>query len=361
MDVLLKHVTEENLYGKILRLVKAVKGDTTQLAKKIRKKQGYKTSEIPVQEKMEAQYLKRYEELIDQLYRGIARALGLSLQKADGDEPFKIKGKIFYSPATGKPLTKKEWNSIKDAISKFLGINTKDLAERMALEQHSLGNVLQRLEAQGVRVTDATTTQVAPSIYDAKGDYVKSFDWTEEELYDLDTNIERLGNHITGINDDIRKDIVTVINDGLSNHETKKEISRTLLDKLGDRNRDWQRIVSTESQYAFQTGYSRSLLKTDEREVVYVEVISQADACKYCKSLISGRVFILTDDASKIGKKPKDPYAVGYIVVGSTNVGNKPAEYIPTIPMHPFCRCRTVVWHKEYAELEEDIRGQDSR
>ena len=126
---------------------------------------------------------------------------------------------------------------------------------------------------------------------------------------------------------------------------------------MGAMNRDWQRIVAYNSAYNYNYGYASSVLKYSEEKITYVQAISQPDACKYCRALLSGKIFILTDDASKLGMEaPKgSPANGGYMVVGSTNIGNKPVQYIPTIPLHPHCRCKLVEWFIEFAELEDII------
>jgi len=353
MDILLKDVTEHNIEGKLLKAIKVVdEDDTKKLAKKIRKKQGYKTSDVKSQEQLETRYIKVYQNLMDGLSSGLARELGFKLYKAEDDyEPFKIKGKIFYSPKTGKPLTNREWRQIEDAVRRYLGDNTDDIEKQLVLEQQSLGTILQRLEAQGVRIEDTTLGEVKDNVYDSMGDYKKAYNWQDEELYNLDLSMKRLGNYITDINENVRKDIVTVLNEGIINGRTQKEISRDLLDRLGNRNRDWQRIVSWESQYNFQSGYLNSELKqADIDETVYVQAISQPDACKYCKALLNGKIYILRRVDTK--EKLKDPYASGFTILGYTNVGRSPSDYLPVIPMHPYCRCRWVRWYPEFRALE---------
>jgi len=359
MDILLKGINEYNYGGKLAKVIKAVNGSNEKLAKKIQKKQGYKTSEIKVQEQYEAQYLKLYEKITKDLYAGLTRALGLKIMKASDDYlPFKIKGKVFYSPETGIPLTNKEWRSIKDAIAKFLGYNTETLQTRLATEQQSLGAILQRMESQGVRIADITKSQIDGKVYQKPRDYKAEYKWSQEQLYGLDNNIERLGNNITGINDTLRKKIITTLNDGISNKMSKSEISSNLLFTMEGMNRDWERMVGYESQSNLQYGYLNTELKFNPtpEEPIYMQAISQGDACKYCKALLNGKVYILTEDAGKIGKPTKDKYAEGYTVLGATNIGNKPMSYIATIPLHPYCRCRWVrSYPKEFAELEKDI------
>lgn len=355
MDILFKDITKANLQEKLLKAIEIVDESNEKLAKQIRKRQGYKTSNVKVQEQLESEYVDHYENLLDQIMRGLSSSLGFTITKAEGDI-FRIKGKIFYNPKTGKPLTKKEWRLIKESISKFLGDNTKDLDEKLATEQQSLGSILQRMEAQGVRVRDITPAQIKDHVHSVRSPYEREYDWFADELYPLDLSMERLGENITGINEQVRKDIVTVINDGIVNRKTTKEVSRDLLERMGNKNRDWERLIAYESQYNFQVGYLNSLKKiTPPTERIYVQAVSQPDACRFCRALLNGRIYILTGDESLIDSKPKDKYAVGYTMLGGTNVGNRPANYQAVIPLHCFCRCRWVqVFPEEFAQLEAE-------
>jgi hypothetical protein len=354
VDILLRDVSKSNIQQKLEKAVKVVfKDNEKNLAKLIRDKQGYKTSEIPVQEQLEAKYLNEYSDIVSRLLSGLSRQLGLTLVKAE-DDIFKIKGKVIYNPQTRKPLTVKEWKLIKKSIDKYLGTQTDDMAEKIALEQASLGNVLQRMEANGVRLVDIKLKQIEDSIYGNIKDYNKAYDWFEHELYPIENGMARLGNHITGINEDVRKDIITILNNGIVNGKTKQEISRDLLDSMANRNRDWERIVAYESQYHFNTGYLTSEVKHARKgEKIYMQAISQPDACKFCKNHLNGRIYLVTTDEALLGTKPKgDKYANGYTMVGATNIGRSTADYIAVIPLHPHCRCRWVRWYPEFAELE---------
>lgn len=352
IDILIKGVDIDNLDEKIFKAVKAVNGEE-KLAKKIIKNQGYTTSGIKVQEQLESKYLSIYEDMIDNLLSGIHKSLGIKMYKSVDDDLFMVGGKIIYSPKTGKPLTNRDWKLLKNAIDKFLNNGTDDLAEKMVLEQQSLGTILQRLESQGVRIDDVIQGKVRDFVYENKKDYIKAYDWFDEELYPLDLSMSRLGNNITGINEDIRKSIVSTINNGIVNRKSQEEISKDLLDIMGDRNRDWTRIVSYESQSNFQTGYLNSEIKhVEPGEKIYMQGVSQSGVCKHCRRLISGKIYILTNDGSKVGESVDDEYADGYIVLGATNIGNNAADYIPCIPLHPYCRCRWIRWYLEFKELE---------
>ena len=355
MDILLKGINELNLEEKLRKAIEVVGEDNKKLADKILTQQGYKTSNIKAHEQLEAGYIEHYNVLIDRLLNGLARHLGFTLAKAEGgdEKPFVIRGKVFYNPRTGRPLTTKEWKLITEAIDKFLHENTKDLAEKMAAENQYLGTILQRLETQGVRIEDVSLGQVKDKIYDKIEDYVTIYDWRDDELYPLDLSMQRLGHDITGINEDVRRDIVSIINNGIVNRETTKEISRDLLEKMAYRNRDWQRICRYESQYNFQTGYLNSELKhAGVDETIYMQAISQPDACPHCKRLLNGKIYILVTDDKGL-EKPHDKHAVGYTMLGATNIGKKAAEYEAVIPMHPFCACRWVrIWPEEFKYLE---------
>ena len=82
--------------------------------------------------------------------------------------------------------------------------------------------------------------EIKDRIYDVEEDYKKEYKWTDEELWQMDNSMARLGENITGFNDDVRRKIVTTLNDGIVNKYSQQQIATNLRDSMGNLNRDWQ-------------------------------------------------------------------------------------------------------------------------
>ena len=233
--------------------------------------------------------------------------------------------------------------------------NTKDLDEKIVAQQSALGAIMQRLEQNGVNIQQLTMHDVETynidKIENLKA-YKKLFGLTDDQARLFNQQIQRLGQYITDMNDKVRSNVVQMINNSILNGDTINQTATALRDRFGYLNRDWERISSYESQYAYHNGYLSSIIKDIKSgETVYVQGISQPSACKYCQSHINRKIFILTSDTSKTGNMANDEYADGgYMVLGATNIGRKPNDYIATIPMHPHCYCRVVRWYPEFEE-----------
>ena len=69
-------------------------------------------------------------------------------------------------------------------------------------------------------------------------------------LDDSDGNTAETGLYVTDINNRVQRDIMRIVNQGLREQVTNKELATRLFLKRGDWNKDWDRIATTESQWA---------------------------------------------------------------------------------------------------------------
>lgn len=134
--------------------------------------------------------------------------------------------------------------------------------------------------------------------------------------------------YVTRASDSLRHEIQGIVTHARRNRIGSQELKQKLLDNLGEANRDWRKIALTELTDAMANGYLASL--PDGARVMGQ---GAANACPHCKRLVIGRKFTKQS-------MPGDP--VTTVWVGKSNVGRRAAEYWPTIPMHPHCRCRWV-------------------
>lgn len=55
------------------------------------------------------------------------------------------KGKVLYSPETGEPIKKVDWEKFIKNLEKFLNRNSKDAEKKIILESTSLSKILDRM------------------------------------------------------------------------------------------------------------------------------------------------------------------------------------------------------------------------
>ncbi|MGB9660666.1 MAG: hypothetical protein ACPL5F_01440 [Moorellaceae bacterium] len=124
------------------------------------------------------------------------------------------------------------------------------------------------------------------------------------------------------IRDEIRWEVAQAIRKRL----TPKQLEQVLHDRFGQYAADLRRVAITELNDAYHTGY---LLNIPEGTVV--RGVSAPDACSFCLENINGKEYI-------VSHKPEED-AWKYIWPGKTNFGRKRQDWVPTIPVHPNCRC----------------------
>jgi hypothetical protein len=124
-------------------------------------------------------------------------------------------------------------------------------------------------------------------------------------------------------------------------------------------NRDWRRIAVTESASIATNGY---LMAQGEGQQIVGQ--SAADCCPWCRRMIHGKVFTVTQNADT-AKNPGMWQT--HIWPGKNNVGRsrhlrsragvaRPAAllWVPCIPLHPFCRCRFVAINPKFQEVDAE-------
>lgn len=99
--------------------------------------------------------------------------------------------------------------------------------------------------------------------------------------------------------------------------------------RADDIERDWQRVAVTETRFAVNYG---SLVHYLEQEIERVYYRVHTDACADCKRLLlhpdgTPRVFPLAQILEEVARN------------GGTNIGRKASDWVPTLVIHPWCRC----------------------
>jgi hypothetical protein len=298
---------------------------------------------LPIVEHYEEKYRKKYLAVINEIVVQVARKLGL-VQKAD--VPFRLKGRFIIDPESGIVLSQRQWDRFAAAIDDYLSTRTDGLAEQMNARQTALGIILQRMEARGVdpeTVRPEDIKFVIPETLKATQELIATQALKNVPAF----NTAETGLYVTDINNRVQRDIMRIVNQGLREQITNKELATRLFLKRGDWNKDWDRIATTESQNAFNDGYLISQMdQAEEDEDTYMIGVGAAGACPICVRDIIGKVVKLTDGPPQEdgGDRIKDPYTDTAIWPGKTSVGVSAREEVAVITRHPWCRCRWTEW-----------------
>jgi hypothetical protein len=281
------------------------------------------------------------------LLRGIKSILGMNknLKKSKEDGILIFKGKIQYSPKTGKPITIKEWIRLEEAIIKYLNIEKKELQRKISSDSYWLGSLLARMDKQQRLKVHAKDIDISEPDFN-KVDFT-NYDKDRIELADRFAGI-----YIQNVNDKTRSKIQQIILDGSRQHTNKGKVLQNLFDLEDDINRDWERVVRTEIPSNINDGIMTTLLRTSDEENIFMKGISAPTACPHCMRLVNEKVVVLVNKPIDSGMKTIDGKIYPAIWPGKSNFGRKPRDYWVANTIHPYCRC---TWTEWYVELEEMI------
>lgn len=255
---------------------------------------------------------------------------------------FKLNGKIFINPKTGKPLTMQQWKEILKTLDKAMLYIFKDKEEALVKKAILLGKILDGMDEDQRMREEYGQLDFSESL-------PHSDPWNEALTFGEQNSAE----YIVALRKKARKDIAVTINDAIKNHKTTRQLEMELFDKFGDLNRDWRRIASTEIANNVNNGI---LLSEEETRVggepIFMKGISMENACKYCVALVKDKVVVLTKGPVKGGSVKIDGKKYIAIWPGKTNYGRDTQHYIATTPIHPNCRCSWTRWYPEFEKAK---------
>jgi len=223
----------------------------------------------------------------------------------------------------------------------------------MVVDSMWLGSLLSRMD-DAQESFEIDRKDVDTSEPDFKSVGFEDYDYEEIEI------AERLtGQYITDINERTRSKINQIITNGIRQKKYKYEIFQDLWEQSGVINRDWERIIQTETAMNANNGIWMTTLRASEDEHVFMRGISSPDACPYCKKLIDNKMVVLKESAPSGGSDKIKIEGKTYPIIwpGKSNYGRKPANYWTAVILHPHCRCS---WAEFDPELEDILdRNKD--
>lgn len=287
------------------------------------------------------------------LFSEVSKVLGLTAQKAEPthpDAPLIFKGKIIYNPKTGQPVKMKEWRRLEEAIIKFLKIERKQLEKKIATDSYWLGTLLKRMSVEQRKNTAIDKIDIStPHNFE-------SMQYTESDTARVELAEQTAGVYIQNVSDKARGQIQSVLTEGIRGYQPNHIVQQNLWDKVDDINRDWDRVVRTETARNANDAFLISTLRTSEEEYTFLKGISGANACRHCMRLINDQIVVLLANPPKGGGDKIKIDGVEYSAIwpGKSNVGRSVKDYWVCSIIHPYCRCGWTEWD---LALEKYLKG----
>jgi hypothetical protein len=270
------------------------------------------------------------------------------------------RGRIVFNPETGKAIYRDEFEKIIKALEKFLNKRLDPAAKKIVLNSVTLGRVLAR------KLQNANPEEIRKLKFPEVKLNEKPVDWIADNLSWIDRKMGKLtteerdrmnahyrgvrefvdiaeqsmGNKITRMTNDIVYEVRETIIGGVMERKSRKEISQDLFNRMGDLNRDWEKIADTEIVQASNTAFLKeTVAESEPGEVIYFRRVEMRDdfVCKFCEK-IRGMV-VRWSDTPMSTEEINDKHAKVAIWEGKTNIGRKAKDYwVPAGPVHPWCR-----------------------
>ena len=221
-----------------------------------------------------------------------------------------------------------DWRNIIDMLTTKLLPNPLQEAQRWAIRAHLVS-----------RLAEEVFTRPLPELVSEVKNPVdqEALSWASARGLE----------YLTACEEDTKRKVLHVLMASRMNGDRMGKLHQRLFDKFSEQNRDWRRVVLTESAFAVSNG---RLAEKDPEEGWWAEYHAAPNACPACKRL-HGRRFRLV--------KPDAPDKNGDTEVwwGKTNIGRsgnlwnqkerrqrtKAELWWPCIGLHPNCACGWVM------------------
>jgi hypothetical protein len=251
----------------------------------------------------------------------------------------------------GKALQKHQLKAIEELLSSKLPDYAKK-AEAYAIRAGFIGKIRGEAEKKNFETLGAILDRVPEAITlaekkdvvltlrekqkaEAQGRKVTIMPLTPREAEAVKHASHHAGDKITEISARHMAGVRQLVMQAKKERWSASKLAQALFDKFGDHNRDWRRVAITELAFAANDAYLSGCSEGDQ-----LIGMGAVGACKHCEKNIIGKVVTVR---RKPPEKPTYKTDMEEVWVGKTNYGNRVAEYVAAIPLHPHCRCR---WHR---------------
>lgn len=291
------------------------------------------------------QLTKQIEDTVDSRLYTILKELftkwlGKTLSKAES--VFKLDGRIFINPKTGKALTVAQWKAIDKELTKVLKWAFGDIPDLISRKAIALGKILAAMP----ETADLDAMPISSSL--VEDPYLaNSVAFAEQSAAE----------YITSVSSTLRKDIKTAIIEALKNKWSTKQLEDVLFDKFATRNRDFRMIAETELNTNAVNGYLLTQLQAANGKTVFVKGMSNTNACPFCKANINEKVFVLLPSAPSDGLQQQVVDGKNYNAIwpGKNNIGRARADWWSAVPAHPHCACWYTVIDPAFSKYRQQL------
>jgi hypothetical protein len=310
-----------------------------------------------VQQQLSDRWVSFYGNILKNVYSVVTTALGLpivtveTMRKAIDDGLLRYRGKVLYSPETGEPINKKDFEALIKAIENFLNRKTRKAGDQIVLDSVAMGKLLRRMSKYQTS-KELETLTIEKLKYQGK-----TYDWIRESVKNIRNALGEeltrqeqaryqvaqawVGQKVTRINNDMREEIKDTILNGIRERRGKAQVSQDLFNRLGDLNKDWKRIADTEIVNSSNlAGILEEVNQRPAGEKVYFKRYELPGCCDKCAK-IDGMI-VLWSDLPLDNDRIKDKYAKVAIWEGKPQ--DKRMTAIVPGTMHPNCRGGWMPW-----------------
>lgn len=261
------------------------------------------------------------------------------------------RGQILYSPETGKPIKKADWDRFVKALEKILNQKFNGSGEKIVLESKALGKLLDRMLKYN-KLPEVKDISLSDIRYSNKTfDYIAESTKTAEKVFGAmdSTRIELIqqsaAERISGMTDELKTEVKQTLIDGIKSRKGKQQISQDLFNRLSGTNRDFRKIADTEIQNNINNSFIEEEVSNAEAgEKVYFQRIEIVDGatCPFCKKM-NGVIAVWSETPLSNDKVDGDPYATVALWEGKDWNGQK--NYVANGAFHSYCRGIWTRWN----------------
>lgn len=304
------------------------------------------------QEELTYKWYDYFSESVKEIYDFVIDTFGLPesnvIQKAG---ELKHKGQILYSPETGEPIKKADWDRFVKALERILNQKFGQTGKKIVLDSRTLGRLLDRMLKYNKlpEVKDISLSEIKYSgkTFETIVESAKSAEKVlgAEKPSLIETLEQSAAEQIMGMTDRLKNEVKQTLIDGVKAHKGKQQISQDLFNKLTGTNRDFHKIADTEIQNNINNSFlSEETKELAENEKAYFQRIEMNDGatCPFCKKM-NGVIAVWSKIPLSNDKIDNDPYATVAIWEGKDWNGQK--NYVATGVFHPWCRGIWVRWN----------------
>jgi hypothetical protein len=353
-EIAIKDITKNNKKAKMLKAIRSMSehlGVPVSITDRKKKHiHGPEPFMFRAQEELNYKWYNIFSAALKETYSFVIKYMGLpeiTIVSKAGPDVLTHKGKILYSPETGEPIKKADWDAFVKSLEKFLNRKLKDTDKKIILDSKALGRILNRMLKYN---TLEAVKNLALDDVKYRG---KTLDWISDSVKNMQTVLgdplsraemariqvlqQSAAEKITKVSAAVKADIRQILIDGVKAHKGKGEISQAIFDRMTGGNRDFQKIADTEIQNAANNSFLLDeVYNSDLGEKVYFQRVERIDdnTCDFCKKMHG--VIVLWSDHPLTSDKIEDPIADFAIWDGKDWNGKK--EFIANGVFHPYCR-----------------------